>query len=213
MFDQNAPIQVGNRQQGQNPTHAHSSSGTSTETPIMPHLQTPTLPGQMHHTDHPGATTTSHAQFRRARQAEEQNLPMGFLFGLAAAMIGASLWATISAISGWQIGFMAIGVGWLAGQGVRYGGKGTDMTFAIIGAGLALLGCLAGNLLTSCWFIAQSAEIPFSDVLSSLNGAAIGEIYSASFSPIDLLFYGLAIWTGFKYARLEEESPAPASKS
>ena len=213
MFDQNAPIQVGNRPESSRPPVGGSHAAAEKTGPIVsdhsPHgFPTQATPGM-----HPGTQTTSHAQFRRQRQADEQNLPMGFLFGLAAAMIGASLWAVITALSGWQIGFMAIGVGWLAGQGVRLGGKGTDQSFAFIGAGLALLGCLFGNLLTSCWFIAQANEIPFGDVLSSLNGAAIGEIFNASFNPIDLLFYGLAVWTGFKYARIEEETSAPAPKA
>ena len=38
----------------------------------------------------------------------------------------------------------------------------------------------------------------FSDVLSRLDLALIQEIMVASFTPIDLLFYGLALYTGYK---------------
>src|SRR2546421_9964443 len=67
-----------------------------------------------------------------------ENLPMGFMAGLVAAAIGAGLWALISIITGFQIGWMAVGVGFLVGWAVRLAAKGTHRAFGIMGALLAL---------------------------------------------------------------------------
>ncbi len=42
---------------------------------------------------------------------------------------------------------------------------------------------------------------------------AAPELLSAMFSPMDLLFYGIAVWEGFKFAILPEGSnPEPVSE-
>ena len=53
----------------------------------------------------------SAAQLQLALQAlrSEQNLVVGALAGLVAALVGAATWAVITALTQYQIGFMAIG--------------------------------------------------------------------------------------------------------
>src|SRR5882672_10328355 len=72
-----------------------------------------------------------------------ENLPMGFMAGLIAAAVGAGLWALVTILTGYQIGWMAVGVGFLVGWAVRAGGKGTHTVFGMMGAMLALGGCAA----------------------------------------------------------------------
>ncbi len=129
-----------------------------------------------------------------------QNLPMGIIAGLAASLIGAAIWAGITVGTGYQIGWIAVGVGFLVGFAVRQFGKGITNIFGYVGAALALLGCLLGNLLSFCIIISQQQEIPFMDVVSSMNVSAIVELFKITFSPMDLLFYGLAIYEGYKFS-------------
>jgi len=72
-----------------------------------------------------------------------------------AAGIGAALWALITVATNYQIGFMALGVGFLVGHSVRAFGKGVDTGFGVLGAVLALAGCLAGKI---CWLRASSGR-------------------------------------------------------
>ena len=65
---------------------------------------------------------------------------------------------------------------------------------------LAMLGCMAGNLLTVCIIIAQQEEMKILDVLSRLNPEIALEFMKATFSPIDLLFYAFAINYGYKFS-------------
>ncbi|MDP9017762.1 MAG: hypothetical protein M3N19_05535, partial [Candidatus Eremiobacteraeota bacterium] len=52
------------------------------------------------------------------------NLPLACLGALAGALLGAIIWAGVSAAANAQIGFMAIGVGFLAAYGARLFGRG-----------------------------------------------------------------------------------------
>ncbi len=137
-------------------------------------------------------------ELARQRLAAEQKLGAGIAAGAVAALAGAALWAVITVFTGYQIGFMAVGIGFLVGWAVRAAGKGVDKTFGIAGAVLALLGCLAGNLLAVVGLVAKQEGIPFFDLLSRLDPELAIELMKASFSPIDLLFYAIAVYEGYR---------------
>jgi len=138
---------------------------------------------------------------------DNQNLSMGFVGGFGAAILGSIVWAVITALTQYQIGFMAIGVGFLVGFAVRKMGQGIDKTFGFFGAGLAFLGCMVGNLLTTCIIVSQQESVALSEILSGLNISVAMEIMKYTFSPIDLLFYGLALYYGYRFSfrRLTQE--------
>src|SRR5687768_15131522 len=75
---------------------------------------------------------------------KQQDPVYAIIGGLAAAMVGAVIWAVITVSTKYQIGYMAIGVGLLVAFSVRYFGGGIDKYFGIIGAFFALLGCALG---------------------------------------------------------------------
>src|SRR5438046_4554102 len=129
-----------------------------------------------------------------------ENLPMGFMAGLVAAAVGAGLWALVTIVTGFQIGWMAVGVGFLVGWAVRIAGKGTHRAFGIMGALLALGGCAVGNLLTIVVIAARHFEIPLVAVFSRLTPDVVVQLMGATFSPMDLLFYGIAIYEGSRFS-------------
>jgi hypothetical protein len=134
---------------------------------------------------------------------DSPNLAGALLGGLVAALVGALIWAVITVTTGMRIGFMAIGVGFLVAWAVRTLGKGHDMTFGIVGGAFALLGCLLGNLLAACGIYAgQSAEPVVSVTLRVLaNPSSIATILQTTFRGMDLLFYAIAVYEGYKLAR------------
>jgi hypothetical protein len=123
-----------------------------------------------------------------------QNLPMGILGGIVGAAIGAGLWAAITMAIDYQHSLMALGVGLLTGLGVRFFGKGREPIFGIFGAILALVGVLAGNLL----FIHLLTAREFPGVQLTL--AEYFEVLTGAIEPIDFLFYGLALYAGFRFS-------------
>ncbi len=138
---------------------------------------------------------------------DNQNLLFGIMGGIVAAGIGASIWALITVATDYQIGWMAVGVGFLVGYGVRIFGKGIHKSFGIAGAILSLLGCLAGNLLTTCIVISRHQNIPLLDLVFRLNPEVIVELTTATFNPMDLLFYAIAVYEGYRFSfrRLSKE--------
>ena len=128
----------------------------------------------------------------------EQNLTGGVLAGLVGALAGAVIWAVITVFTGYQIGFMAVGVGFLVGIATRTIGKGIDKVFGIVGAAMALLGCLLGNLLTVCYFVSVAEKMDFFDVLAKLDLTVIANLLKATFNPMDLIFYAIAVYEGYR---------------
>lgn len=137
-----------------------------------------------------------------------QNLPMGVLAGCVAAAIGAGLWAGVTVLTGYQIGWMAVGVGAMVGVAVRAAGKGRTRAFGILGAALALAGCLVGNLLTGAVVLARHWDISLAAVFTRLTPDATARLMTAMFSPMDLLFYALAIWQGYKFSIVDDKLSA-----
>lgn len=160
------------------------------------------------------AVTPQVDQMRLKKHVEDiranQNLSMGILGGAAAAAVGAILWGVITYVTAFQIGWMAVGVGCLVGLAVRKLGQGIDTSFGVAGAMLALAGCVMGNLFASCIAISQQAHIGLGVVLGRLDIPIIVDIMAQTFSPIDLLFYGIAVYEGYRFSfkRMSEEELA-----
>lgn len=145
---------------------------------------------------------TEFDQLRLQRQIRElrenQNLLLGLVGGIAGAALGATLWAIITALTKFQIGWMAVGVGFLVGYGIRILGKGLDPSFGYMGAAFSLLGCVAGNLLTVVIVVSSRQNVPLLDLLSRLDLQVSLQLLKATFHPLDALFYGIAVYEGYK---------------
>jgi len=131
---------------------------------------------------------------------DEQNLMQGCIGGIVAAAAGAGLWGVVTAVSDYQIGLMAVGVGLLVGYVVRFLGKGIDRVFGIAGGALSLAGCLAGNLLAVCIAVSRQEHMALMEVISRLNPDVVFRIMKATFNPMDLLFYGIAVYEGYRFS-------------
>ncbi|MGI9592106.1 MAG: hypothetical protein ACR2P8_12110 [Myxococcota bacterium] len=136
--------------------------------------------------------------YLRQRLESEQNLVAGAAAGFAASLVGAAAWAGMTVATGFQIGFMAIGIGFLVGYAVRTAGRGVTSTFGVVGATLALVGCALGNLLAVTAIVAGNDGVPFFEALGQLDVALARELMVAFFSPMDLLFYGFAVYEGYR---------------
>lgn len=143
---------------------------------------------------------------------ENQNLVLGLSAGAIAAVIGAVIWALITVATNYQIGWMAVGVGFLVGYAIRFFGKGVDQIFGISGAVIALLGCVAGNFLTVIIVVAQQEHMEVTAVLSRLTPGIIADLLKETFQPMDLLFYGIAVYEAYKFSFAPaEEAPVAAN--
>ena len=129
-----------------------------------------------------------------------QNLTLALVGGAIAAVIGASIWAAVTVAANVQIGWMAVGVGFLVGGAIRVLGKGIDKPFGYVGAILSLLGCVLGNLLSIYVILAKQEALSVFFVLTHVNISAIPELLSLTFHPMDLLFYAIAVYEGYRFS-------------
>jgi hypothetical protein len=122
----------------------------------------------------------------------QQHFPNGMVMATLAALLGAILWAVVSVATGYQIGYMALGIGAGVGFAMRIFGRGLETHFAIAGAVLALVGCFLGNFLSLIGVLANEEGLGYIDTLFRFNYAYFWPIMTETFSVMDLVFYCLA---------------------
>ena len=144
-------------------------------------------------------TPTSISPERYHQLRSEQNLLIALLAGIVAAILGAVVWAAVTVTTEYQIGYMAIAVGFIVGFAVRLG-KGIDKIFGIIGAVLALFGCALGNVFSIIGFVSKQQHVDFISVFSRIDYVKLPQIMTDTFSVMDLVFYGIAIYEGYRFS-------------
>ena len=131
--------------------------------------------------------------------------------GVVAALVGGIVWGVIVKVSDYEVGFVAWGIGFVAGTAVvlaTRGAKGPRLqTIAVVSA---LLGILLGKYLSYAFAVQEEAKS---------FGASIG-LFSADmfrffredidvvFGLFDLLWVGLAVFTAWRIAQVDEPEPA-----
>jgi hypothetical protein len=126
-----------------------------------------------------------------------ENLILGLLAGVVAAVIGALVWMGITVSTGLHVGYVAIGVGALVGFAIRLAGNGRSPVYSFAGALLTLLGCLGGEILAVV-YQGTSAQHDFFYVLTHVDLAALVEVIVTQMSPITYFIYAIGILEGYK---------------
>jgi hypothetical protein len=169
------------------------------EQPTVSPFSRPPAPPKVFSRPAPAARTVV-ARKPAAPVGAAENLPLGFMAGLVAAAVGAGLWALVTIFVGFQIGWMAVGVGFLVGWAVRMAGNGRHSAFGIMGALLALGGCSLGNLLAIIIIAARQYNLPPLAVLGRLTPDVVVGLMEASFRPMHVIFYFVAILEGYRFS-------------
>jgi hypothetical protein len=133
--------------------------------------------------------------------AREQKL---LLAGLAAAFLAAIAWAIVTVTTKHQIGLMAIGVGLLVGLALRLGNGGK--AFGVLGACLALFGCVLGNFLSLVAFAGTEQHISVFAMLANVDHAKAAAARWDDFLSTDVLFYALAVYEGYRFSIVRPKS-------
>jgi hypothetical protein len=160
--------------------------------------------------------TTSHESFSSStaqKKGSASTLMKGTLFSFIGAMIGAGVWLAIVVFTGYEIGYVAWGLGAAAGVGMAAGHEDDDGTKAgIIASCMAIVGIFAAKLFAYEHIKNNIAEYAFEgDELEGVDpaqmaefGQQLGELFAqevtflSMFGPIDALFILLAVGTAYK---------------
>lgn len=149
----------------------------------------------------------------------------GLAYGLGGALVGAAAWAGLTALTNVKIGFAAIGIGLLVGFATQRS-RSTDPRLPLAAAGLALLGCVLGDVFFMAHDQARLGRAGGDDVSTWLvlrifleNPDVLRTAFVDYFRVFDVLFYGLAAYEAFKFARVgvdkatHVQTPPPAYSS
>ncbi|MGJ8653404.1 MAG: hypothetical protein ACSHX8_09035 [Opitutaceae bacterium] len=128
-------------------------------------------------------------------------LMIGFVLGALACLVTALLWMAITLITDYQIGWMAVILGFLVGHSVRLSLNWRSELHGFMAGGFSLLGCVLGNCLSAIVLLAREDGISVSLAISNADWESTQAAMELFFMPVDVLFYALALIQGFAIGR------------
>jgi uncharacterized integral membrane protein len=155
---------------------------------------------------------TVYPELMRAAEAEQftpQALLPAVAGGLLAAIVGGAVWGLIVILTDYEVGFVAWGIGFLAGfLVVRFAGGRKGAPLQVIAIASSLVGIVLGKYIAYVYFIKEAVREQVSEEAADSIGyfdtevmRAFREDFSNVFSGYDLLWAGLAIFTAWRMAR------------
>jgi hypothetical protein len=159
------------------------------------------------------STSRESSSSSATKKGSASTLMKGTLFSFIGAMIGAGVWVGIIIATGYEIGYVAWGLGGAAGVGMAAGHEDDDGTTAgIIASIMAIVGIFAAKLIAFEHIKSNFAEYAFEgDELEGVDTAQLAEVsqqlgelfaqevtFLSMFGPIDALFILLAVGTAYK---------------
>lgn len=148
----------------------------------------------------PSISTAAPGAPLRVPVEPKANIAVATIAGAAAALVGAAIWAAVTVATKMEIGWMAVGLGFLVGCAIGYFNPQRSQALAWLGAVLSLVGCLLGNWFSIVGFVSTEKGVSFFQLLGAIGVTQIPGIMADAFSPMDLLFYGIAIYEGYKFS-------------
>lgn len=126
------------------------------------------------------------------------SLPKAIAAGVVAALIGGAVWGGIEMATGYQIGWIAIGIGFICGFAVRAAGKGRTTPFRVVGAACSLAGCFFGAL----WAFdhALAAEMTKQGIQVELGIMDEIQLLVENTGVITWVIFAIAVWEGWKFS-------------
>jgi hypothetical protein len=151
-------------------------------------------------------------ELMRAAEAEEYSseaLLPGLAGGILAAIVGGIVWGLIVILTDYEVGFVAWGIGFLAGfLVVRFAGGRKGVPLQAIAIVSSLVGIVLGKYIAYVYFLKEAVREQVSEEAADSIGyfdtdvmSAFREDFSNVFGGFDLLWAGLAIFTAWSMTR------------
>lgn len=130
-----------------------------------------------------------------SNQVQSNHMGMAIVGALLAALIGGIVWAAIAIITKYELGFIAWGIGGLAGYAVvLFAKEHVDRTHQVIAVIASLLGILLGKYFILAYIIEESVSGIFRGDLISFFFSNLMDF----FGTVDIIFVLLAVVTAWQ---------------
>jgi hypothetical protein len=128
------------------------------------------------------------------RAASMSDVLGGLFAGLVAAILATAIWYGVIVVTHYELGIVAIAVGFLVGQGVVLGARGrASIALVVISPLLTLLALGIGEYLIVAYFVGQELGVPI-DVVQPPDFVMSVIVDSIASDPITLAFWAIALF-------------------
>src|SRR6185503_1710751 len=140
-------------------------------------------------------------------ETENPNMIMALVLGSVAAIVAGVIWYYFVILSGYQIGYIAIGVGFVIGWAVVLGaGKKRGPKLQIMSAALTLVTLFTSEYFMALHYIRQyllenKAEYPDYNGEMFFLSPFDPDILGGMISPMGLLIWGIGIYFAYSVAK------------
>jgi len=146
-----------------------------------------------------GCAEKAEAAFEEESRAPR--IPQALLLGLLATVVGCVLWYAVVVITNFEVGIVAIAIGWLVGTAVMFGaGRKRGLILQIVAVLITLVALLFSEYLIVRHFVVKNlAEEGYTRIplfLPPLNMLRVVAL-AIKARPISLLFWAIALWQAF----------------
>jgi len=119
----------------------------------------------------------------------------GLLGGLFAAAIATGVWYAVVAMTNWQIGLVAVAVGWLVGTGTVLGaGGGASFLLVASSAIFTLIALAVSEYLIIFHFVSEVIGLSMADLIQPPDLMLQVVIESLAADPLTLVFWAIALF-------------------
>ena len=131
-----------------------------------------------------------------AEETKNPNLPKAILGGIVGGGLGGLLWFLFVVVTKLELGWIAIGVGWLVGMGVHLGsGRKRGLHLQLLSAFLTLATLFIANYFVLYKLVQDEVgiglqQLPFSLVMQVFMKSVV--------SPIGLLIWAIGLYVAFR---------------
>lgn len=127
------------------------------------------------------------------------NFALGLAAALGAGLVSAVLYGLVIGLTKHEIGYAAVGVGFLVGiAGGRFGGR--SQTLPVVGVILSVAAVYLGQLIGEAMIIAKRAGVGFNEVFFDHLGF-VQDSWKTDADPLTFLFFAIAAYVAFQSTR------------
>jgi uncharacterized membrane protein (DUF485 family) len=136
---------------------------------------------------------SKHWQYLKKRE----NLLIGVLSSLGAAIIILILWVVIMRLTSYKVGWMALAAGFGIGYSMQYFGKGVSPQFGVIGGAISFFTWLAGNFFTAAVIFSRIKHMSFLTLMSHIDFSMVTLFLKAVIGPVDYILCAAAVYAAY----------------
>jgi len=124
---------------------------------------------------------------------------LGCMLSLGGALVGAGTWFGIAVVTNYELGWIAWGLGVLAGAGMALGYREETVQGGVVAAGIAVVGILAAKI--AVFLYVNYSEVVQSGSSTPLASEAASFFFRNYFGGLDLLFVLFAVGSAYRLGR------------